>query len=360
MYKNIKNIGYYMTGPGCATQLPSLLEPLRETKPDSPAIFFFDHYFNNSGLLPAVAVEEWDCRVFVDTTNEPTCESVDHYADQVKRFLNGREACALIAFGGGSTMDTCKCVGNLLTNPGVAADYQGWNLVKNPAPYKIAVPTLSGTGSETSRTGVMTNKKKGVKLGMNSDYSMFEQAVLDPGLSATVPRDQYFYTGVDTFMHCFEYLAGKDRNALTDSFAEKAKDMTETVFLSDDMKSERNRELMAIASYKGGLAAGTVGVVHPFSAGLSIVLNMRHGIANCYALSVLGDIYPEPYEKFMEMLKKQNVPLPKGICANLTDEQYDALYEASIVHEKPLINQLGPDYKDILTKEEVIARFKRM
>lgn len=328
--------------------------------PDAPAIFFLDHFFEKTGLANALPIQEWDQRIYVDTTNEPTCESVDHYTDQVKAFLNGAKPCALLAFGGGSTMDTCKCVGNLLTNPGKAADYQGWDLVKNPAPYKVAIPTLSGTGSETSRTGIMTNKAKGIKLGMNSDYSMFDQVLLDPRLPATVPRDQYFYTGVDTFMHCFESLSGSYRNKVVDSFAEKALDLTKQVFLSDDMMSDHNRELLMIASFKGGMAAGFVGVVHPFSAGLSIVLNMHHGIANCYALSVLEDIYPEPYKIFMEMLEKQKIPLPKGICKNLTDAQYDALYEASIVHEKPLINKLGEKYKEILTKENVIERFKRM
>ena len=222
------------------------------------------------------------------------------------------------------------------------------------------MPTLSGTGSETSRTAVIINKQKGLKLGMNSDHSVFDQVLMDPRLTLSVPRDQYFYTGVDTFMHCFEYLDGQFRNAITDAFAEKALELSKQVFLSDDMMSDQNRERLMIASYKGGLAAGTVGLVHPLSAGLSIVLGIHHGLANCYALSVLEEFYPKPYKEFTEMLKKQNIPLPKGICKNLTPEQYDALYEASIVHEKPLINKLGEKYKDILTKEKVIELFKAM
>lgn len=360
MFRNAKNVGYYMIGAGALDQLHELMIPRRDAMPDAPAVYFIDHFFRNTDLPSRIPLLEWDMRVFVDTTNEPTCESVDNYTAEVKKFLYDRKPCALLAIGGGSTMDTCKCVGNLLTNPGTAADYQGWDLVKNPAPYKVAIPTLSGTGSESSRTGIMTNKKKGIKLGMNSDYSMFDQVLLDPRLPSTAPRDQYFYTGVDCFMHCFEYLDGTYRNKITDAFAEKALELTKEVFLSDDMMSSDNREKLMIASYKGGMAAGFVGVVHPFSAGLSIVLGMHHGLANCYALSVLGDIYPEPYKIFNEMLKKQKITLEKGICANLTDEQYDQLYEASIVHEKPLINKLGPKYKDILTKENVIGRFKRM
>lgn len=193
-------------------------------------------------------------------------------------------------------LDTCKCVGNLLNNPGKAENYQGWELVKNPAPYKIAVPTLSGTGSETSRTGIICNEEKNIKLGMNSDYTMFEQVLLDPDLTASVPRNQYFYTGIDTYMHCFESITGSYRNVVVDSLAEKAIDLSKQVYLSSDMMSDENREKLMIASFLGGMAAGFVGVVHPLSAGLSMVLHMHHGIANCHALTVLEDIYPNEYK----------------------------------------------------------------
>ena len=72
------------------------------------------------------------------------------------------------------------------------------------------------------------------------------------------------------------------------------------------------------------------------------------------------DIYPDEYREMHKMMEKQGISLKPGICRGLTDEQYSALYEASIVHEKPLSNRLGPDFKKILTKENVIERFKRM
>ena len=75
---------------------------------------------------------------------------------------------------------------------------------------------------------------------------------------------------------------------------------------------------------------------------------------------MLEDIYPTEYRDFMAMIERQGIDLPKGICQGLSDAQYTALYEASIVHEKPLINRLGPDFKKILTKENVIGRFKSM
>ncbi|GAB1255462.1 iron-containing alcohol dehydrogenase family protein [Desulfovibrio falkowii] len=359
MYRNAKNVGYYMIGQGSLSHLGDLMAPRRKAV-SGPAVFFLDHFFQGKDLAGKLPVESGDMVLYIDTTGEPTTDSVDGYTAQVKTFLNGAEPCALVALGGGCVLDTCKCVGNLLTNPGKAEDYQGWDLVKNPAPYKIAVPTLSGTGSETSRTGIICNEEKNIKLGMNSDFTMFDQVLMDPDLTASVPRNQYFYTGIDTYMHCFESITGSYRNVVVDSLAEKAIDLCKQIFLSQDMMSEENREKMMIASYLGGMAAGFVGVVHPISAGLSMVLHMRHGIANCYSLSVQEDIYPEQYKEFMLMMERQGIDLPKGICQGLTDAQYDALYGASIVHEKPLSNRLGPDFKKILTKENVIGRFRSM
>lgn len=360
MYRNAKNVGYYMIGKGALSQLGDILTPLRARHGNGPAIFFLDHCFKDGTLADRLPVESADQVIYVNTAQEPTTESVDDYAAQVRTFLDGKTPAALLAFGGGSTLDTCKCVGNLLTNPGKAEEYQGWELVKHPAPYKIAVPTLSGTGSETSRTGIICNEAKNLKLGMNSDYTMFDQVLLDPDLTAGVPRNQYFYTGIDTYMHCFESLSGSYRNVVVDSLAEKAIDICKRVFLSEDMMSDENRELLMIASFLGGMAAGFVGTVHPVSAGLSMVLHMPHGLANCYALSVQEDIYPDEYRDFMAMIDRQGIDLPKGICQGLNDDQYTALYQASIVHEKPLANRLGPDFKNILTKENVIERFKRM
>jgi 3-deoxy-alpha-D-manno-octulosonate 8-oxidase len=60
------------------------------------------------------------------------------------------------------------------------------------------------------------------------------------------------------------------------------------------------------------------------------------------------------------MVEKQEVEIPEGICRNLSDEQYDQVYETTVIHEKPLTNALGENFKEILTKEKVIGIFKMM
>ena len=357
--RNTRNVPYFLLGFGAFSQLGELVDARRNG--NGPAFFYVDHYFQNKELARNIPARSGDRIFFVDTRSEPTVEHIDILTTGAKAALHGGLPCCIVGIGGGAVLDTAKAVANLLSNPGKAEEYQGWELVRNPAVYKIGVPTLAGTGAEVSRTCVLTNMRRKLKLGMNSDYTVYDQLVLDPGLTRTVPRDQFFFTGMDTFMHCLESRRGSYRNVIVDNLSQTAIDMCKDIFLGPkDMMDEENLEKMTVASYIGGMAAGNVGAIHPVSAGLSIVLHLPHGKANCYAMSALQDIYPEEHEQFTRMLAKQNVTLPGGICADLTDAQYDALYQASIVHDKPLINALGPEYKQILTRDRLISMFKAM
>jgi len=346
-----------MFGRGAIKKLGDLLNERGE----GYRVFFIDSFFKNSSLYERLPIDKNDEVFFVDTTEEPKTTFINQYRDiLIKKEKNKPNT--IIAIGGGSTLDIGKAVANLLTNPGNAEDYQGWDLVKNPAIYKIGIPTISGTGAEASRTCVMTNVKTGLKLGMNSDFTIYDQLILDPELTKTVPRDQYFYTGMDTYIHSFESLGGRYRNAIGDAFAKQAKTLCREVFLSDDMMSDENREKLMVASYLGGCAIANsfVGVVHPFSAGLSVVLGTHHCIANCITMNAMEEFYPKEFEEFFKMAEKQNVTIPKGIASDLDTETYQKLYDSTIIHEKPLSNALGDNFKEVLTFEKVTEIFKRM
>ena len=77
-------------------------------------------------------------------------------------------------------------------------------------------------------------------------------------------------------------------------------------------------------------------------------------------MQAMEDFYPAEYKEFWQMVEKQEVAIPKGICLNLSDDQYDQLYASTVIHEKPLTNALGENFKEILTKKKVIDIFKRM
>ena len=83
--------------------------------------------------------------------------------------------------------------------------------MQRPGVFKVGIPTLSGTGAEASRTCVMMNQEKKLKLGMNSDYTVFDRLVLDPELTATVPRDDIFsraWTPISTALNRWRGVIG--------------------------------------------------------------------------------------------------------------------------------------------------------
>jgi 3-deoxy-alpha-D-manno-octulosonate 8-oxidase len=359
--KNAKNVPNYIYGAGSLESVNSILLERRQAETDY-AVYFVDTYFSGQHhLLEACPTFPVDCLFFVDTTNEPTTDYINKLTNEI---IQNEKGCpyAIIGIGGGSTMDVAKAVSNLLTNGGRAEDYQGWDLVKVPGVFKIGVPTISGTGAEATRTCVMTNKKSGLKLGMNSNFTVFDQLILDPDLSRTVPDNQYFYTGMDAYIHCVESLAGSYRNAVGDAFSEQSLNLCRQVFFKPDMKSDESRSKLMVASYLGGCAVATsyVGVVHPFSAGLSVVLGIHHGLANCIAMVAMEEFYPQQVEEFWRMVEVQKIDIPRGLCKNLTPEEYGQLYQSTIIHEKPLTNALGENFKSILTPQKTEEIFRRM
>jgi len=364
--KLVRNVGSFNFGRGAIADLAGHVESRRiaakSTGSDERVIFVIDQFFQGrSDILARLPQRDGDVVLIVDTTHEPTTAGIDSLVAEV-RAAGVSVPATIVGFGGGITLDTAKAIANLLTNPGSAADYQGWDLVKNPAVHKIGVPTISGTGAEATRTCVMTNKSTGLKLGMNSDFTVFNHLVLDPDLTATVPRDQYFFTGMDAYIHCIEALAGSYRNAVGDAYSHETINLCQKVFLGDDMMSDQSREDLMVASYLGGSAIATsyVGVVHPFSAGLSVVLGIHHCVANCITMRAMEEFYPEAFTEFWTAVDRQGVVVPEGVARGLTDEQYKSLYDSTVVHSKPLTNALGEDYKNTLTFDKVVELFKMM
>ena len=357
--KNAKNVDRYIFGAGSIKELSSLVSS-RIDDPDDSCIFFIDEYFReNKEIIQYIDLECSYELIFIETSEEPTTAYIDALIGEVKA-LSKRLPKVVVGIGGGIALDVAKAISNLLTNSGSAADYQGWDLVKNPGVFKIGIPTLSGTGAEATRTCVLTNKENGLKLGMNSDFTVYNQVILDPNLTQTVPREQYFYTGMDAYIHSFEALKGRYRNPVGDAFSKIAISYAKDVFRSSDMQSEENRSKLMVASYMGGSAIATtyVGLVHPFSAGLSVVFGLHHCVANCMAMRAMEEFYPTEFNDFWKMAEIQGIDIPKlHFNRELKEDHYEKLFASTIIHEKPLTNALGSDFKKILSPDKVKKMF---
>ena len=358
---NVRNISRYIFAEGAIEELPKILRERRKVGSGS-AVFLVDEFFKEKlESLLAPAIRDGDQVLFVSTHDEPTTEGIDDLTKLIRQ--NGGANCsAIVGMGGGTTMDTAKAVSNLLTNSGGAAKYQGWDLVEKPAIFKIGILTLSGTGAEATRTCVMTNKETGLKLGMNSDHTVYDQLILDPNLTRTVERKQYFFSGMDAWIHCMESLAGTYRNPIGDAFSIQAMDLCEKVFSGGEMMSNNNRAKLMVASYLGGCAIATsyVGVVHPFSAGLSVVLGLHHCVANCIVMTAMESFYPESFAQYSAFVETNEIKIPRGVCSGLDAVGHNALYEATVVHEKPLTNALGENFLKVLTRDRVREIFEAM
>jgi 3-deoxy-alpha-D-manno-octulosonate 8-oxidase len=227
-FRNFKMVSYVVYGRGSFNQLDEILKPQR--KADAPMIFLVDHFFAGKPLLNRIPLRSRDQIVFADVSQEPKTTQVDALAKQLKEEFG--TISGVIGIGGGSAMDLAKAVALMMTNPGSSADYQGWDLVKLPGVYKAGIPTLSGTGAEVSRTTVLTGPTR--KLGMNSDFTPFDQIVLDPELTKDAPPNQRFYTGMDCYIHCIESLEGTFLNEFSKSYGEKALQLCQEVFVKKD------------------------------------------------------------------------------------------------------------------------------
>ncbi|MEY2740230.1 MAG: iron-containing alcohol dehydrogenase family protein [Ilumatobacteraceae bacterium] len=359
--KVVRNVGRFSFGAGGAAGVAELAAA-RRAATGAAVVWLLDEYFaTHPGPTTVLGIAPGDHVEHVGTADEPTTDGIDALVARVRAAGHGEPA-SIVGFGGGITLDTAKALANLLTNGGRAADYQGWDLVRVPGVHKVGVPTISGTGAEATRTCVMTNPATGLKLGMNSDHTVFDHVVLDPDLTRTVPRDQYFFTGMDAYIHCVEALAGSYRNAIGDAYSRETVALCRRVFLEGDMMSDANRSDLMVASYLGGCAIATsyVGVVHPLSAALSVVYGLHHCVANCIVLNALGEFYPEAHAEFGEMVRRQGVAVPTGVCARLDDATRAALVAATVKHEKPLVNALGERFRDRLTDAKLVSIFESM
>jgi 3-deoxy-alpha-D-manno-octulosonate 8-oxidase len=349
-------VDYVVYGRGSFNQLDEIISSHRSN--GKPMIFLVDHFFEGKPLISRIPVKRNDKVVFADVTYEPKTTYVDALVKQLKQEFGNISG--IIGIGGGSTMDLAKAVSLMMTNPGSSADYQGWDLVKFPGVYKAGIPTLSGTGAEVSRTTVLTGPTK--KLGMNSDFTPFDQIVLDPELTANAPVNQRFYTGMDCYIHCIESLQGTYLNEFSKSYGEKALELCRKVFVEKKSWDNESDDQLMMASYSGGMsiAYSQVGVAHAVSYGLSYLLGTKHGIGNCIVMNHLEEYYPEGVKEFKCMVERNRVEIPGGICKGLTDEQFDTMINVSLGMKPLWENALGKDWEKIITREKLRALYEKL
>lgn len=356
-YRNFPMVPRVIYGLGSFDQLGDILLPYRVNS-DAPVIYLVDDVFEGAKLEQRIPAIFNDLILYINSDEEPKTQQVDALVEHIRTEFSESPS-GIVGIGGGTLLDLAKAVAVMYNNNGSSANYQGWDLVQKPSLYHVGIPTISGTGAEVSRTTVLMGPD--MKLGINSDYTTFDQVILDSDLAQGVPKDQWFYTGMDCFIHCIESLNGTYLNAFSQSYGEKSKELCKEVFLGD-LEPSDSREKLMMASWHGGMsiAYSQVGIAHAMSYGLSYLLGVRHGLGNCLVFRHLEDYYPEGVNLFKQMMVKQEITLPTGLCSGLSDEDFDTMCDVSLRMVPLWENALGKDWRHKINSDILTEIYKKI
>jgi len=356
-YRNFPMVPRVVFGKDSFNQLGDILMPKRRHS-DAPFIFLVDDVFEGTELASRIPSIFNDQIVYISAAEEPKTSQVDALVEKIQSDYNELPS-GIVGIGGGTLLDLAKAVSIMLTNKGSSAAYQGWDLVRKPSIYHVGIPTISGTGAEVSRTTVLLGPEK--KLGINSDFTTFDQVILDPNLTYGVSKEQWFYTGMDCFIHCIESLNGTYLNAFSQSYGEKALELCKEVYLGN-LTADESRDKLMMASWHGGMsiAYSQVGIAHAMSYGLGYLLGIKHGIGNCLVFQHLEEFYPEGVQLFNQMKEKHTIVLPKGICASLSDSDYDTMIQVAIGMAPLWENALGEDWRSRITMKKLRTIYEKV
>ena len=194
---------------------------------------------------------------------------------------------AYVAVGGGSAIDTTKAINLLTTNPGELMDYINVPVGRGQAPTQplkplVAVPTTTGTGSESTTICVMDVLHLKVKTGISHARLRPTLAVIDPDLTRTQPAGVTASAGMDILCHALESYTARwyttnerkqpqqrvpycGSNPISDMWSEKALSLLAGSFRTSvrDGEDTRARSDMAIAATFAGMGFGNAGVHIP-------------------------------------------------------------------------------------------------
>ena len=277
----------------------------------------------------------------------------------IKNVLDGVEAFKesgadyIIAIGGGSSMDTAKAIGIIITNPEFSdvRSLEGVAPTKNPCVPTIAVPTTAGTAAEVTINYVITDVEKNRKFVCVDTHDIPVVAVVDPDMMATMPKGLTAATGMDALTHAIEGYITKGAWAMSDMFHLEAIRLIAKSLRGAVNNEAEGREGMALGQYIAGMGFSNVGlgIVHSMAHPLGALYDTPHGVANAIILpSVMEYNAPCTGEKYREIARAMGV----ANVDSMTQEEYrkaavDAVRQLSIDVGIP------QDLKAIVKKEDI-------
>ncbi|MFZ4525058.1 MAG: iron-containing alcohol dehydrogenase [Chlorobium sp.] len=256
---------------------------------------------------------------------EPTYAHLENVAE----FFRTNSPDAIVAIGGGSTLDLGKGVALLMTNAVPALSLKGFpSGVNDPLPL-ITVPSLLGSGAEVSYNAVFIDEAEGRKLGINSRKNFPKKAVIDPQLSMTAPFESVIASAMDSLVHCVDSFGSVKHTALSRIFAIEGFQRTFYALQQNQLDRAESRLDLAIGSVCGTVALMNSGdgPTNGFAYYLGVKHRVPHGLAGAVFLKeVMRYNHLHGYEKYALLNPMRSTPSPKEATIELLEEM-DELYK---------------------------------
>ncbi len=287
--------------------------------------------------------------IYSNIKPNPTIENVQ---TGVEAFKAAGTDC-IVAIGGGSSMDTAKAIGIIITNPEFSdvRSLEGVAPTKNPCVPIIAVPTTAGTAAEVTINYVITDVEKDRKMVCVDVHDIPVVAVVDPDMMASMPKGLTAATGMDALTHAIEGYITKGAWELSDMFHIKAIEIIARSLRGAVENTDEGRADMALGQYVAGMGFSNVGlgIVHSMAHPLGALYDTPHGVANAIILpTVMEYNAPATGEKYRDIAKAMGVD---GVDAMSLEDARKAAIDA--VKQLSVDVGIPTDLKEIVKAEDV-------
>jgi alcohol dehydrogenase len=356
--------GRIVSGDGALERLPEALTRLGGRRP----MLLSDYGVAAAGLTKLVEEALARETPAVVTDSSIPSDSDVTVVQSLGKIYREKGCDALVAVGGGSVLDTAKGV-NILVGTGAhrLEEYAGAGKINRPLPPLAAVPTTSGTGSETTLVAVIADHEASRKLLYTSPFLQPDIAVLDPRMTVSLPPALTAATGMDALTHAMEAYFCLGHNPVSDQHALEAvrligRHLMHVVEQPDDVEG---RAALAEASNLAGLAFSNsmVAMVHTLGHSVGAVCGVHHGVC----MSVL---LPYGIEYNLGRVSSDMGPLLEALTGKISGEagpkltvevrrMNDELHRLTGGrHPRNLAEALGQDGKPLVRQEQLpeIAR----
>ena len=302
-----------------------------------------------SKVTDLLKAENMDFELYSEIQPNPTIENVQGGVAAFKK----AGADYIIAIGGGSSMDTAKAIGIIITNPEFedVRSLEELSATKKPCVPIFAVPTTAGTAAEVTINYVITDVEKKRKFVCVDPHDIPVVAFVDPEMMSSMPKGLTASTGMDALTHAIEGYTTLGANTITDMFNLKAIELIAKSLRGAVENTKEGREGMALGQYLTGMGFSNcgLGIVHSMAHSLGAVYDTPHGVANAILLPTVMEYNAEATGE-----KLKDVAIAMGVegVEKMSQEEYR---KAAVDAVKKLSKDVGipADLKAIVKPEDL-------